>query len=161
MIYVYKKIISLLVLILVVSALSGCTGKMENPSELRKEYDVEGKSENWNLSLEYSTTERDKVWVEGEIVYIGDVAPNQVDMEFVLYDVEPTSFYHNDIGNINTTVEVKGRKFENDKIYISESFTKTHDLEVYKEAIGYGYIEIEWEENDNEKTEKINFKIVE
>lgn len=157
----YKKIISLLVLILVSSALSGCTGKTENPNESRKEYDVEGKSENWNLSLEYSTTEGDKVWVEGEIKYIGDITPNVVDMEFVMYDVEPTSFYHNDIGNINKTVEFEGHEFESDRINISESFTKTHDLEVYEEAIGYGYIEIEWKENDNEKTEKINLTIVE
>lgn len=157
----YKKIISFLVLILVVSALSGCTGETENPIEMRKEYDVEGENENWNLSLEYSTTERDKIWVEGEIVYIGDEVPNKVNMEFVLFDVVPTSFYHDDIGTINNTVTYEGHEFENDIITISESFTKTHELEVYKEAINYGYIEIEWEENNNEKTEKINFNIVE
>ena len=158
----YKKISLLLILILVVSVLSGCTGKTENPNELRKEYDVEGKSENWNLSLEYSTTEREKVWVEGEIVYIGDEAPNKVDMEFVLFDVVPTSFYHDDIGNINKTVTSEGHEFENDTINVSESFTKTHDLEVYEEAINYGYIEIAWEEENNKKkTEKINLNIVE
>lgn len=161
MICVYKKIISLLALILVISVLSGCTGETENSNKIRNEYDVEGESENGNLSLEYSITERDKIWIEGEVVYTGDEAPNEVDMEFVMYDVEPTSFYHDDIGNINSTVEFEGHKFENGRINISESFTKTHDPEVYKEAIGYGYIEIEWIENGNEQTEKISLNLVE
>lgn len=58
-------------------------------------------------------------------------------------------------------MESERHKFENGRINISETFTKANDPEVYKEAIGYGYIEIEWIETDNEQTEKINLNLVE
>lgn len=151
---------SLLILLLIVLILPGCTDGKDSPRETREIYDVEGKSENWDISLEYSITEREKVSVEGEVTYIGDKVPVKVDMLFVMYDVEPTSFYNKDIGNINTIVEFEGGELIDKKINISQSFAKEHDPEVYKEAIAHGYIEMKWEENDISKIEKISLNII-
>lgn len=155
----YKKIIAFLALILVIASLAGCTGETENPNEIRNEYGVEEESKNWKLSLTYSVTEGEKIWVEGELTYIGDKEPEEVDMEFVIYDIEPTSFYNENIGDIRTTVESEGKKVIDSKIDISESFTKKHEVEVYKEGINYGYIEIKWEKDGEEQVEKINIEI--
>lgn len=124
------------------------------------DYNVEGQSEHWGAYLEYLARENDRVWVEGTVIYFGDNTPEKVNMKFVIYDIERTSHDDGNVDVLRITTTVEGRELIDSEIKVSESFDRSHDLEVYEEAINNGYIEIEWEEEGQEIIEKINIKIV-
>lgn len=111
--------------------------------------------------MEDETMEYDRIVTEGKLIYIGDNSPKTVDIKFVLYDIEPTSYYNGNIDAQSIAIESKGQQVKNSKIQISEFFNKKHKLEVYKEAINHGYININWDEKGAAKSEKINIEIVE
>ena len=125
------------------------------------DYNVEGQSEHWQASLEYLMSQNDRVWAEGAVKYMGSNTPEKVNMRFVIYDIETTSYDDGNVDALRITTTVEGRELIDSEIKISESFNKSHDLEVYEEAINNGYIEIEWEEDGQEIIERINIKIVE
>lgn len=125
------------------------------------DYNVEGQSEHWQASLEYMVRQNDRVWAEGAVKYMGSNIPEKVNMKFVIYDIEPTSYYDGNVDALRITTTVEGRELIDSEIIITESFNRSHDLQVYEEAINQGYIEIEWEEEGREIIEKIDIKIVE
>lgn len=162
----YRKITLFIVLIIVMIGLSACKEPTDDLDKNTKMYSVEGKSEYWEVTLEYGvmedeTIEYDRIVTEGDLIYVGNKSPKTVDIKFVLYDIEPTSYYNGNVNAQSITIESKGEQVKDSKIRISEFFNKKHKSEVYKEAINHGYIEVNWDEKGKDKKEKINIEIIE
>lgn len=117
-------------------------------------YNVEGKSENWEVSLEY-ILRKGIISVNGDVSYIGENPPKEVDYEFRMYEI-----VNDKEGSESSSQEVKGEELENNKFRTNSQSNRKYSLDVYEKAIDNGYIEIKWEEKDVKKTEKIPVKIV-
>lgn len=157
----YKRLAIFIISILVIIALWGCKQSVGNPEDFEDKYNVEGESEHWKASLEYEFRENNKMWAGGYVKYIGDDSPEKIDMKFVIYDIEPTSYYNKNIKADSRVVESNGETVRGAEIKISVAFDRSHKPEVYEEAINHGYIEIKWMEQGKEEIEKINIEIVE
>ncbi|MDY0236555.1 MAG: hypothetical protein RBR71_11020 [Gudongella sp.] len=118
-------------------------------------YKVEGVGENWQVVLEYIIRKKSML-VNGDVIYIGDNPPKEVDYEFRIYEI-----IDKNMNSESSSQEVKGDELGNNKFSINSQSNRKYSLDVYTEAINNGYIEIKWEEQDEQKTEKINIKIVE
>ncbi|MDY0236336.1 MAG: hypothetical protein RBR71_09920 [Gudongella sp.] len=117
-------------------------------------YNVQGESENWQVSLEY-TIRKGNMSVNGDVVYIGENPPKEVDYEFRIYEI-----IDENEGSKSSSQEVEGDELENNKFSITSQSDRKDTLEVYREAINRGYIEIKWEEQGEKKTEKTTIEIV-
>lgn len=163
----YKRLVLLIVLILSVSIFLSCNNFDDLSKDISREsfkLKAEGQSEHWKTSLIYTIEENNNVWVDGTVTYTGENLPKEVNRKFVLYDIEPTSFYDGNVDRTSITIEVKNEELINSEILISETSTqssKNHELEVYQEAINYGFIELKWNSPDGRKIEKIGIQIVE
>lgn len=124
-----------------------------NPFKEAK-YNVEGESENWQVSLEY-IMRKGNMSVNGDVVYIGENPPKEVDYEFRIYEI-----IDENEGSKSSSQEVKGDELENNKFSINSQSNREYSLDVYEKAIDTGYIEIKWEERGEKKTEKITIEIV-
>jgi hypothetical protein len=120
-------------------------------------YIVEGKSENWETSLEY-IIRKDGIFINGDVIYTGDNPPKKVDNKFLIYEIKAESSPEENLTVESLSQETQGRQLEDSKFNISSQSNRKYELEVYEDAIKHGYIEIKWEEQDENKTEKINFK---
>lgn len=121
------------------------------------EYNVEGESQHWKASLNYDVA-KDKISIDGDMLYIGNGTPEKINNEFILYDTEPTS-YSDEVGNRNIITTTKDQELRDGKVNIKDSIDREYELKVYEESINYGYIEIKWEEDGKEKSEKLSLEI--
>lgn len=123
-------------------------------------YNVEGKSENWMAFLEY-VIRKEGIFIDGEVRYTGDNPPKEVDNKFLIYEIKSASTPDENLDSKSISQETQGDPLENSKFQISSQGQREYELEVYKEAINHGYIEIRWQEQGEEKVEKINIAIAE
>lgn len=118
-------------------------------------YNVEGESENWEVFLEY-TIRKGNMSVSGDVTYIGENPPKEIDYEFVIYEIKDENMNSKDLRQ-----KVKGEQLKNNKFNLNSPNNREYSLDVYEEAINNGYIEIKWDEQDEKKKEKITIEIVE
>ena len=124
-------------------------------------FKVEGEAENWKASLEYVIT-KERIDIDGDVNYIGNNPPNEVGCKFVYYHM-----IANPIPKENgQTIEASGssewtKRLVDSKFEISGGGNRDYELEIEKEAINNAYIEIKWEEQGENKTEKIDLEIIE
>lgn len=127
-----------------------------NGSPLKEgKYKVKGESTHWNASLEYSIT-KGGTFINGQLQYMGDIPPQKVAYHFMMYQV-----IKNKKAEEAVSTTAKGSTLKDSTLMIVEgSSGRNYKLEILKEAINNGYIELTWEAQGQEKTEKINLAIV-
>lgn len=124
-------------------------------------FKVEGEAENWKASLEYVIT-KEEMEIDGDVNYIGNSPPNEVGCKFVYYHIIANPIPREngqtieDSGSSELTKRLIDSKFE-----ISGGGSRDYELEIEKEAINNAYIEIKWEEQGENKIEKIDLEIIE
>lgn len=118
-------------------------------------YNVEGKSENWKVSLEY-IIRKGSMSARGDVEYIGENPPKEIDYVFVIYEIKDKNMDSKELRETSREDQLKNNKFQ-----IISQINRDYSLDVYKEAINNAYIEIKWEEQGEKKIEKINMEIVE
>jgi hypothetical protein len=99
-------------------------------------YNIKGESENWEVSLEY-ILRKGTISVNGDVVYIGENPPKELDYEFRMYEI-----IDDNEDSKSASQEVKGDKLGNNKFGISSQSNREYSLDVYEKAIDNGYIEI-------------------
>lgn len=162
----YKKLALVLILIIALLSLSACKEvideeePVEDLAKVAAEYKVEGQSKYWKLSTKYIFRENNKLWVEGNLTYIGSNLPEKASIDFIFYDIEATSYNDGDVDALSISMGIRDRELIDSKMEISYNFDRVHELEVYEEAIGHGHIIVIWDEDGKSRKEKVDIEII-
>ena len=116
-------------------------------------YNAQGESENWQLSLEY-IIRKGNMSINGDVVYIGENPPKEVDYEFIIYEIKDENMNSKELRQM-----AKEDQLENNRFNLTLHINRDYSLDVYEKAINNGYIEIKWEEQGEKKTEKTTIEI--
>ncbi len=123
--------------------------------------EVEGKSENWKASLEYIVT-KERMKIDGNVKYTGNNPPKKAECTFVYYHMIANPIPKENGESLETSYRSESTETLTDsKFDISGWGNREYELEIEKEAINNGYIEVKWEEQGESKTEKIDLNIIE
>ncbi len=122
-------------------------------------YRAEGQSEHWKTSLEYIIL-KDRILVNGYATYLGDNPPQEADVSFLTYEIFVSPPPKEGIVRESSTEKIWDQLVEDSMIIISTQSSRDYQFEIYKEAINNAYIEIMWEEQGEDKSERIEITVV-
>nr|WP_312576105.1 hypothetical protein [Sedimentibacter sp.] len=124
-------------------------------------FKVEGESDNWKVSLEYIVT-KERMKIDGDAKYIGNNPPKKAECTFVYYHMIANPIPKENGQSLETSYRSESTEtLVDSKFDISGWGDREYELEIEKEAINKAYIEIKWEEQGENKIEKIDLNIIE
>ena len=126
-----------------------------NASQLKEgKCTANGQSNHWTTSLEYIIG-NDQVIIQGFAEHLGDDPPQKVDTVFYIYEMNITPKPEYGVSRRSSSETASDMVLEDSMIEISASMDRDFPFDSYIEAINSAYIELSWEEQGEDKIERI------